>query len=161
MRRLSHATACLDSRKAFIVSVVRPDGIGCCRCREQAFQVKRKQEMTADDAEAIRIAANENVLRERNERIKQPNAYTVWVDPPFPDWTCECGDVNCSKPIHVTVEEYEAVRAKPTQFIIAPSLEHLAAEVEHVVLREDRYWVVEKIGVGARISEQLDPRSRE
>ena len=117
--------------------------------------------MTTDDADAIRIAANENVLRERNERSKPLNAHTFWVDPPFPDWTCECGDVNCSKPIRVTVEEYEAVRAEPTQFMIAPSSEHVATEVEHVVLRQDRYWVVEKVGVGAQMSKELDPRSGE
>lgn len=115
--------------------------------------------MTTDDADAIRIAANENVLRERNERAKESNAHHVWVDPPFPDWTCECGDVSCSQAIRLTVEEYEAVRAEATRFVIAPSPEHVTAEVEHVVLRQDRYWVVEKVGVGAQMSTELDPRS--
>ena len=117
--------------------------------------------MTTDDADAIRIAANENVLRERNERAKQSNAYHVWVDPPFPEWTCECGDMNCSEPIGLTIEEYEGVRAKAIQFVIAPSPEHVTAEVEHVVLRTDRYWVVEKVGVGAQMSKELDPHSGE
>jgi len=117
--------------------------------------------MTADDADAIRIAANENVLRERNERSKQSNAHTFWVDPPFPDWTCECGDVSCSQPIRLTVEEYEAVRAEATRFVIAPSSEHVAPEVERVIRREDRYWIVEKVGIGAEMSKELDPRSRE
>ena len=150
----------------FVVSEVAPDGEGfivlCTRRVKVPTQtLERQEKMKTDDADAIRIAANENVLRERNERAKQPNAHHVWVNPPFPDWTCECGDVSCSNPIRLTVEQYEAVRAKPTQFIIAPSSEHVAPEVEHVVLREDRYWVVEKVGVGAQMSEQLDPRSRE
>jgi hypothetical protein len=125
----------------------------------EAFE--RQAEMTTDDADAIRIAANENVLRERNERLKQSNVHTHWVEPPFPDWACECGDVSCSEPIRLTVEEYEAVRAEATQFVIAPSPEHVTAEVEQVVLRQDRYWVVEKVGVGAQMSKELDPRSGE
>jgi hypothetical protein len=117
--------------------------------------------MGIDDANAIRIAANENVLRERNERSKESNAYTFWVDPPVPDWTCECGDESCSEPIRLSVEEYEAVRAEPTRFIVAPSREHVAPEVEHVVRRDERYWIVEKVGVGAEMSKELDPRSQE
>ena len=150
----------------FVVSKVTREGKGFivdCRRRSEGSDGggERQAEMTTDDADAIRIAANENVLRERNERMKQSNAHTFWVDPPFPDWTCECGDVNCSNPIHVTIEEYEAVRAEPTRFIIAPGLEHVASEVERVVQREGRYWIVEKVGVGAQMSKELDPRSGE
>lgn len=117
--------------------------------------------MTGGDADAIRIAANENVLRERNERSKASNAVHVWVDPPFPDWTCECGDETCSKPVRLSLEEYEAVRAEPTRFIVAPSPEHVTPEVERVVQRSERFWIVEKIGVGAEMSKELDPRSAE
>lgn len=117
--------------------------------------------MTTDDVSAIRIAANENVLRERNERSKESNAHTFWVDPPVPDWTCECGDHTCSRPIHLSIEEYEAVRAEPTHFVVAPSPEHVTPEVEHVVRRDERYWIVEKIGVGAEMSRELDPRSQD
>ena len=31
--------------------------------------------------------------------------------------------------------------------------------IEQVVQREERYWVVEKFGVGGELSEDLDPRS--
>jgi hypothetical protein len=81
------------------------------------------------------------------------------VNPPLPDWTCECGDESCSDPIHLSIAEYEAVRAKPTQFVIAPSPEHVSSDVERVVQREERYWIVEKVGVAAAISEELDPHS--
>ena len=150
----------------FVVSEVTRDGEALSSSAGDGVKVptqvfERQEKMTTDDADAIRIAANENVLRKRNEHAKQSNAHHVWVNPPLPDWTCECGDVSCSNPIHLTIEEYEAVRAKPTRFVIAPSPEHVTAEVEHVVLREDRYWVVEKVGVGAQMSEELDPRSRE
>jgi hypothetical protein len=117
--------------------------------------------VTRDEADAVRIAANENLLRERNERAKASNAAHVWVDPPLPDWTCECGDESCSDPIRLSLAEYEAVRAEPTQFVIVPSPEHVTAGVEHVVRREERYWIVEKVGVGAAMSEEFDPRSRD
>ena len=117
--------------------------------------------MTPDEADAIRIAANENLLRERNEQAKAVNAVHVWVNPPLPDWTCECGDESCLDPIRVSINEYEAVRAKPTRFMVAPSPEHVAPGVEHVVQRGERYWIVEKIGVGAEMSEALDPRAPE
>lgn len=117
--------------------------------------------VAADEAAAIRIAANENVLRERNENAKASNAAHVWLDPPLPDWTCECGDATCSDPIRLSIAEYEAVRARPTLFVIAPSPEHVSPDVEEVVQREERYWVVEKVGVGAAMSEELDPRSPE
>ena len=35
-----------------------------------------------------------------------------------------------------------------------------APAVERVVRREDRYWVVEKIGVAGEVSEDLDPRAQ-
>ncbi len=115
--------------------------------------------MTLEDANAIRIAANENLLRERNEQSKAANAVHVWVNPPFPDWTCECGDATCSDPIRVSIDEYEAVRAEPTRFMVAPGSEHVAPEVERIVQRGERFWIVEKAGIGAEMSKELDPRA--
>ena len=117
--------------------------------------------MTADELDAMRIAANENLLRERNEQSKAVNAVHVWVDPPLPDWTCECGDAACSNPVRVSIEEYEAIRTKSTWFMVAPGSQHVAPDVERVVQREERYWVVEKVGVGAEMSKELDPRTSE
>lgn len=117
--------------------------------------------MTRDEADAIRIAANENLLRERNEQLKAVNAVHVWVNPPFPDWTCECGDATCSDPIRVSIEEYEAIRAKQTRFRVAPGAGHIAPDVERIVQRDERFWVVEKVGVGVEMRKELDPRASE
>jgi hypothetical protein len=117
--------------------------------------------VAADETDAARIAVNESLLRERNEQAVAPNAAHMWVDPPFADWTCECGDERSVEPVQLSVEEYEAVRAEPTRFLIAPSQEHVTPGVERVVRREERYWIVEKVGVGAAVSEELDPRSPE
>ena len=50
-------------------------------------------------------------------------------------------------------------RAEATRFFVVPSIEHVEPRIERVVQREDRYWVVEKIGIGEEMSEALDPRS--
>jgi hypothetical protein len=63
------------------------------------------------------------------------------------------------KAIELSFEEYDAVRAATTRFAVAPGAEHVNLEIERVVQREDRYWVVEKIGVGAEISTKFHPRS--
>ena len=116
--------------------------------------------MTEDDLRVARQARNESVLRERNEQAEAYNAVVKWVNPPFADWTCECAYENCEDPVRLTISEYEQVRAEPTHFLIAPSVEHVAPAVERVVRREDRYWVVEKIGVAGEVSEDLDPRAQ-
>jgi hypothetical protein len=106
-----------------------------------------------------RAANNESRYRALNERMEGHNAVHVWVDPPMPDWICECASSECMRPVRLTIAEYEAVRAVPTRFFVLPSEEHLSPAGERVVERNDRYWVVEKIGEAAEVSEELDPRS--
>jgi hypothetical protein len=54
----------------------------------------------------------------------------------------------------VPLEVYTAVRSEPTRFIVAPGHENL--ELERVVERHDRFFVVEKFGTAGRIAERLD-----
>jgi hypothetical protein len=106
------------------------------------------------------LVRNEARFREYNERARASNAAHKWVDPPVPDWSCECGWENCKEPIRVALEEYEAVRAFPNRFLVVPDEGHVAPEVERVVERHADYWVVEKTGPAAALSAELDPRSR-
>jgi hypothetical protein len=106
-----------------------------------------------------RAAHNESRYRTLNERMEAHNAMHVWVDPPMPDWICECASPECTKPVRLTIAEYEGVRAVPTRFFVLPSEEHLSPAVERVAERHERYWVVEKLGEAAEVSEELDPRS--
>jgi hypothetical protein len=114
--------------------------------------------MPADTREEA-LVRNEARFREYNERARSSNAAHKWVDPPVPDWSCECGWEGCKEPIRVALEEYEAVRAVPTRFLVVPDEGHVAPEVERVVERHANYWVVEKIGHAAALSAELDPRS--
>jgi hypothetical protein len=105
------------------------------------------------------LARNEVRFRELNESVKRSNAAHTWVDPPVPDWSCECGWENCNEPVRMSIEEYEAVRSVPTRFLVAPDDGHVAPDAERVVERHERYWVIEKVGVAAAVSAELDPRS--
>jgi hypothetical protein len=108
-----------------------------------------------------RAARNQSLFREYNERMEPSNAVHHWVNPPFADWICECANEACAVPVRLTMNEYEAVRENPTHFVVAPDEAHVVPEVEVVVVeREHRYWVVEKIGHAAAVSERFDPRSR-
>jgi hypothetical protein len=105
---------------------------------------------------AVRSAKNEVLLRDLNERLRRhpvSRSQRLW------EWVCECADITCMKAIEMSIEEYDAVRAASTRFAVAPGDQHVKLEIERVVQREERYWVVEKIGVGVEISEKFDPRS--
>ena len=97
----------------------------------------------------LRSANTTRRLTSADERIK----------PSLAEWLCECFDENCAQPVKLSMEEYQVVRAGATHFLVAPGEEHVSLSVEHVIRREEHYWIVEKIGVAAEMSEQSDPRS--
>ena len=109
-----------------------------------------------DEADAIRRAKNEVLLRRYNEHVE---AERLLTQPTLSEWVCECADEKCAQPVKLTIAEYEAVRAEPTHYLVAASDEHVDPEIEYVVRREPRYWVIAKIGVGADISRrEQEPR---
>lgn len=109
-----------------------------------------------------RLAKNEAVFREVNERITEITAdlaegaaYPNLVD----GLICECSDPLCLERIGpLEVADYEAVRSDPRRFIVAVG--HQALDVEHVVEEHRAYTVVEKNeGVPADVARERDPRS--
>ena len=109
-----------------------------------------------DSERAVRLARNQALYREVNERVKQINeAFDSLV--PLGDWICECGNDGCAQRVALTSDEYHAVRKVETHFAVAPEDRHLFPEVERVVQRHERYWVVEKFGTAAAVaSEQAE-----
>lgn len=101
-------------------------------------------------------ARNEELFRQVNERIEDAS-HTVPTTEPTMRFLCECDDLECHGTVDVTRAEYESVRAEPTHFIVLP--EHVDPEIEHVVLADDRFRVVEKEGAAARDAEAHDPRN--
>jgi hypothetical protein len=104
------------------------------------------------DARTERVGKNEAVFREVNERINDVTREDV------AEYLCECGNATCTETIHMTVAEYEAVRADPTHFAVLPG--HEIPDVEDVVARNERFLVVrKKAGAAAALAAELDPRS--
>jgi hypothetical protein len=115
---------------------------------------------TNDPQPPERAARNQARFREYNERIEPHNATHVWVDPPYADWVCECANEECLERVQLTVPEYESVREDPAHFLVAPSDRHVLPEVERVLARHERYWVVQKEDRAADVAEALDERAQ-
>jgi hypothetical protein len=112
-----------------------------------------------DEARRARIAANEAVFRDVNERIEVlhrsipaatgDDALTI---------VCECGDPSCAEQIAVSLAVYERVRSDPTLFMVATG--HDIEDVEEIVASHDRFDVVCKNkGPGDAVARATDPRS--
>ena len=98
---------------------------------------------------ATRVAKNESLFREVNERIAEvAEGFAIEQTQHF---VCECSRIGCSKAIELTLAEYAAVREDDRRFAVARG--HLDPEHESVVLRRERYWVIEKDGLAGAIAE--------
>ena len=103
-----------------------------------------------------RVARNETLFREVNERIKQVNVGLATVE--STNFLCECGDETCTEPISLTMNQYEAVRAEPTHFAVVPG--HVLLDIEQVVGGTTNYAVVAKTDPDAvKVVVAEDPRA--
>jgi hypothetical protein len=102
------------------------------------------------------VAENEVRFRALNERLEE-QAGTWHGREGQLSVVCECGDEDCTAGIQLSVQEYEAVRAVETQFVLIRG--HERAEVEDVVDGAENWFVVQKRGEAAEIAAGTDPRS--
>jgi hypothetical protein len=109
------------------------------------------------DERSARLAQNEAIFRAANEAIE---ANRDDVPPERRVYICECGVESCFERVALTLAEYEAVRAHPARFFVAPGHEDLSAG-EVVVEHSSRYALVEKRGEEREIVERSDPRAVE
>ena|SRR6186997_1794404 len=86
---------------------------------------------------AERLAANEARFREINEAA-QPQRESQGSG----RFVCECADRSCTAWIEMSLTDYEAIRANPRRFMVAPG--HEILDVDIVIERRDGYFVVEK-----------------
>lgn len=104
------------------------------------------------------IARNDATFRDANERVNDFAAgLDAYDDTPIP-FLCECADLRCTEIVRLTPDEYESVRRDPTRFATVPGHEG-DDEATTVVDENDRYAVVEKLGIAAEVAVELDPRS--
>ena len=108
------------------------------------------------DPRQERLARNEALFRDVNERVREIAALHGDDDHVY-EFYCECSNADCTFQLKATLTEYEGVRAHGDRFLIAPS--HSLPEIERVIDRSERWWVVEKLGEPAELVEELDPRS--
>jgi hypothetical protein len=103
-----------------------------------------------------RIGQNEALFREVNERVAKLSD-SMQTTTELSAFLCECGNASCQERVEMTLEEYDRVRAESTHFAIAPG--HEIPDVETVIAKHDRYWVIEKRDdEAAEVAEKLDPR---
>jgi hypothetical protein len=105
-----------------------------------------------------RIGQNEVLFREVNERVARLSD-SMQATTELTAFLCECGNASCQERVEMTLGEYERVRAESTRFAIVPG--HEILDVEAVIAKHDRYWVIEKHkGEAADFAQGLDPRAR-
>jgi len=112
------------------------------------------------DPRQERVAKNETLFREVNERVEEVTVGLAGhgeADSQLIGFICECGRDDCAEPFELSQEQYELVRKNPLHFLVVP--EHEQTDVERVVERQARFLVVEKIGEGAELAVEHDPRS--
>jgi hypothetical protein len=106
------------------------------------------------DPREERIARNEALFREVNERVRE-------VSDAGPaeliGFLCECGDARCTESISLTRAEYERLRSDPLLFGVKPG--HAIADAEDVVDVDDRFQMVRKHRDEGVIARATDPRS--
>jgi len=107
------------------------------------------------DSREERLAKNEILFREINERIESM-AHTQGEDDYVFEFICECSNADCTLRLPLTLKVYEATRADPSSFIVAPG--HELPEIEDVISRGAGYQVVRKTGAAAALARDEDPR---
>jgi hypothetical protein len=115
---------------------------------------------SADDRSAERAATNRAIFREVSERVPLNESFEL-VDAEVAELVCECENNTCSARVSMSSEEYESIRRDGVRFIVAPSEEHVWAEIERVSEQNDRYWIVERFGAAAALSGDADPGSEQ
>ena len=100
------------------------------------------------------LAGRQTMFREVNENIASLTGLLAETD--YQLFTCECSDSACAAWLDLTFEEYAAVRAHPTRFVVRPG--HQLTGSERVVEGNGRFLVVEKTGRAGDIPQTDDSR---
>ena len=106
-----------------------------------------------EKAQEERLAMNEALFRDVNERIREISDNFGQKEATY-NFLCECSDASCTKRVVLTRAEYEHVRSDPTRFVVAKG--HALLEVESIVSQANDHVVVEKEGAAADVAIHLD-----
>jgi hypothetical protein len=109
-----------------------------------------------------RMAENETRFREANESLLDQ-----WHDMDMRAtrevlFICECGYMDCTQVMRLTMTEYESVRSDPNTFALISGHDDRPTEqviTEEVVEKNDRFAVVRKRPENRVATEASDPRA--
>jgi hypothetical protein len=108
------------------------------------------------DARERRLAQNETLFREVNERVEDLALGQTDEDHVY-EFFCECSNAHCDLKLSLPLSTYEQARTDSTVFIVAVG--HDLPEIEEVVLRGAGFQLVRKRGEAADLADQTDPRN--
>jgi hypothetical protein len=108
------------------------------------------------DERATRLAENEARFREINDRVERDLERVVYSPDELLPFVCECAQRTCSTTIELTRDEYERVRADSILFAVAPG--HEITDIEDVVERHERYFLIRKHPETWEVVERTGPR---
>lgn len=104
---------------------------------------------------AVKVARNNALFREANERIETAATSTGLDGDSRVPFICECSDGACTAIIRLTLDAYRHVRSNPRWFAHASGHEESRDGLVSTVERHETYVVVEKIGRAGEITEAL------
>ena len=108
-----------------------------------------------DDSRVLRLAKNETLFRELNERIEGAAGSGNPSTDKF-GFVCECSNDTCFDLIHLSIYEYERLRGNPLRFVVMPG--HEIPEIEEIVEEQPAYLFIKKTGSGAAVASESDQR---
>jgi hypothetical protein len=108
------------------------------------------------DERAARLAENESRFRDINDRVERDLERVIYSADELLPFVCECARRTCSATIELTRDEYERVRSDSVLFAISPG--HEVLDIEDVVERYERYFLIRKHPETWPIVERTDPR---
>ena len=103
-----------------------------------------------DSEQAKKAAKNEAISRTLNEGLAKGEDRWPSVEPTF---ICECKDLACTQEIVVPLDVYKRVRQNPAHFVLVPG--HIDAEIERKIDEGPGFEIVEKIGPGKQVAEDM------
>jgi hypothetical protein len=109
------------------------------------------------DERATRLAENEARFREINDRVERDLDRVHYSPDELLPFVCECAQRTCSATIDLSREEYEHVRSESILFAVAPG--HEVPDIEDVVERTERFFLIRKHPETWEIVQRTDPRS--
>ena len=101
-----------------------------------------------------RLARNEVMFRAINERIRELGSKFEQATGDRLAFVCECADETCVERVHLTLQQYDDVRAIPARFVVVPGHE-VTPLVERVVYRSEEFVIVRKVGLAADVAREL------